>query len=265
MRLKLDQIENRLQALFEGSIYWLQIGDQKHQLSNQIVNALKEDLSQFEVSQSPLNPGSDGERDTGYEFRSLSIVIELNPLDYQDWTNLQEFEHFLSQAISSALRESASNFRYPPFVRLQSNAQLPPQSLRIFTTQNEIDSGHTVSLSTIMKLEGEKKSPARPKAYLLLADEQVFNLEKTVVDIGRLNENDLIFQDKRVSRRHAQLREVQTRHIIFDLNSTGGTFINNQRITQHVLKSGDLISLAGLQMIYIQEDVKEDTKRIDTD
>jgi pSer/pThr/pTyr-binding forkhead associated (FHA) protein len=41
--------------------------------------------------------------------------------------------------------------------------------------------------------------------------------------------------------------------MIFDLNSTGGTFVNGKRVTQSMLYPGDVISLAGVPLIYGQE------------
>jgi pSer/pThr/pTyr-binding forkhead associated (FHA) protein len=38
--------------------------------------------------------------------------------------------------------------------------------------------------------------------------------------------------------------------VLFDLNSTGGTYVNGQRIYQHALKAGDVISLSGVPVIY---------------
>jgi pSer/pThr/pTyr-binding forkhead associated (FHA) protein len=46
---------------------------------------------------------------------------------------------------------------------------------------------------------------------------------------------------------------VRDRYMIFDLNSTGGTFVNGIQITQQELTPGDLISLAGVPLIYGQE------------
>jgi pSer/pThr/pTyr-binding forkhead associated (FHA) protein len=41
--------------------------------------------------------------------------------------------------------------------------------------------------------------------------------------------------------------------LIFDLNSTGGTYVNGQRTSQSVLYPGDVISLAGLPIIFGQD------------
>ena len=55
------------------------------------------------------------------------------------------------------------------------------------------------------------------------------------------------------SRLHAQLRAIKGRFIIFDLDSTGGTFVNTQRINQCALYPGDVISLAGYPLVYGQD------------
>jgi pSer/pThr/pTyr-binding forkhead associated (FHA) protein len=41
--------------------------------------------------------------------------------------------------------------------------------------------------------------------------------------------------------------------VLFDLNSTGGTFVNGQRTSQTVLYPGDVISLAGVALIFGQD------------
>ena len=70
------------------------------------------------------------------------------------------------------------------------------------------------------------------------------------MNIGRRQDNDVVIEDARVSRSHAQLRKVHDGYVIFDLNSSGGTFVNGLRITQQTLKAGDVISMAGVGVIY---------------
>ncbi len=90
-------------------------------------------------------------------------------------------------------------------------------------------------------------------AYLIISGVRVFPLQTPIVNIGRRLDNTLILDDPRVSRNHAQLRSVEGRYVIFDLNSTGGTFINGKRVTQCVLYPGDVISLAGVPLIFGQD------------
>jgi pSer/pThr/pTyr-binding forkhead associated (FHA) protein len=73
------------------------------------------------------------------------------------------------------------------------------------------------------------------------------------VNIGRRLENNLVIDDPRVSRNHALLRANNGRYMLCDLNSSGGTYVNGLRITQQALRPGDVISLAGVSIIYGEE------------
>ena len=90
-------------------------------------------------------------------------------------------------------------------------------------------------------------------AFVILDGTRVVPLNQVVVNIGRRIENTIVVDDPRVSRTHAQLRAINGRYIIFDLNSTGGTFVNGKKVDQSILYSGDVISLAGADFIYGQK------------
>ena len=90
-------------------------------------------------------------------------------------------------------------------------------------------------------------------AFVIIDGIRVIPLNQAIVNIGRRIENILVVDDPRVSRTHAQLRAINGRYIIFDLNSTGGTLVNGKRINQSVLYPGDVISLAGAELIYGQK------------
>ena len=69
--------------------------------------------------------------------------------------------------------------------------------------------------------------------------------EKSVVAIGRHPLNDLRFdaaKDLDVSSRHAEIRSAGGVHVLHDLGSTNGTFVNGERISApHTLRDGDVI------------------------
>lgn len=97
------------------------------------------------------------------------------------------------------------------------------------------------------------KNALPENAFLIVEGVKVFPLNLPVVNIGRRLDNQLIIDDPRVSRNHAQLRAIKGRFVVFDLNSTGGTFVNGQRANQSVLYPGDVISLAGVALIFGQD------------
>jgi hypothetical protein len=51
-----------------------------------------------------------------------------------------------------------------------------------------------------------------------------------VVRIGRARDNDAVITSQRVSRYHAQLRWVESSWLVYDLDSTNGTYLNGQRV-----------------------------------
>ena len=102
-------------------------------------------------------------------------------------------------------------------------------------------------------------------AFLIVDGVKVFPLTKSVVNIGRRLDNQLVIDDPRISRSHAQLRAIKGRFVIFDLNSTGGTFVNAQRTSQSVLYPGDVISLAGVPLVFGQDNPPPRPDLADTD
>ncbi len=98
---------------------------------------------------------------------------------------------------------------------------------------------------------GEVEIPE--EAFIIIDGFKVIPLNQAVINIGRRVENTLVFEDQRVSRFHAQIRAINGRYVLFDLESTTGTFINGQRTTQGILYPGDVISLGGVNLIYGQQ------------
>jgi hypothetical protein len=90
----------------------------------------------------------------------------------------------------------------------------------------------------------------RGRPFLVLEGRRHVNLVQPVISIGRALDNDMIIEDARVSRHHAQLRLRYGRYVLYDLGSSGGTQINGYPVEECVLHSGDVISFAGVQVIY---------------
>jgi ABC-type multidrug transport system ATPase subunit len=66
------------------------------------------------------------------------------------------------------------------------------------------------------------------------------------IRIGRDPENDWHVDDINVSRTHAEIvQNAQGLFELVDLKSTNGTFLNGTKIKREILKTGDLISVAG--------------------
>jgi len=108
----------------------------------------------------------------------------------------------------------------------------------------------------------EENASSNPAAYLIVNSE-VFPLGKELTNIGRKLDNHIVIQDPRVSRNHAQIRIVDDQYILLDLNSTGGTTVNGNKISKSVLYSGDSISLAGVNLKFVQDTPRMISKSMD--
>lgn len=95
-----------------------------------------------------------------------------------------------------------------------------------------------------------------PRAWLTIrlpqAGQQTYRIEKPVVNIGRQLTNDIIVEDKRVSRNHAQIKfQPDGQFALFDLGSTNGITINNtpnQR--NHILRNGDRFTIGSYDFYF---------------
>ena len=78
------------------------------------------------------------------------------------------------------------------------------------------------------------------------------DLNAQVITLGRDKEvADVAIDALAVSRRHAQITRFQSGVWIKDLNSTNGTFVNGERLTQpHLLVLGDVIALGGEHLTF---------------
>jgi hypothetical protein len=97
---------------------------------------------------------------------------------------------------------------------------------------------------------------AMPQAWLTIrlpqAGQQTYRIEKSPVNIGRQLSNDIIVEDKRVSRFHAQIKyQPDGQFAIFDLGSTNGITINNTpHMRQHTLRNGDQFTIGSYDFYF---------------
>ncbi|HTJ83788.1 MAG TPA: SpoIIE family protein phosphatase [Polyangiaceae bacterium] len=67
-----------------------------------------------------------------------------------------------------------------------------------------------------------------------------FSLDATFL-VGRGPFNHVVLDDVRISRQHAKISPEQSGHVVYDLNSANGTFVNDAQIERHRLVPGDLV------------------------
>ncbi len=77
-----------------------------------------------------------------------------------------------------------------------------------------------------------------------------YDINKPTISIGRGFGNDIVIDDPRVSRHHAEIRVTGGKACIYDLKSTNGTWVNGHRVTERALANGDEVSFGGVEYFF---------------
>jgi pSer/pThr/pTyr-binding forkhead associated (FHA) protein len=93
-----------------------------------------------------------------------------------------------------------------------------------------------------------------PPAWLTLLQPsrgEPMRLDRQTIRIGRHNTNDIIVNERRVSRFHAEIKYEHGQFMLYDLRSVNGVQINGARATRPVpLQDRDIISVCGYEFIF---------------
>ncbi len=237
--MNLSEIEARLQSLIEVDLLRLLPGSKVETLViQQLAAAIRNNAR-------PLEDGSLA--------APTSYTLTVNPLDFPKWQNEQLLAIVL-QAVTATVQDAGFRFTISPTITVLSSETTPRGFVEVVVSHRMdtmADTNAMPSANASDASEEEVKIPSN--AFLIVEGVKVYPLTSPVINIGRRLDNHLVIDDPRVSRAHSQLRVIKGRYVIFDLNSTGGTFVNGQRANQSVLYPGDVISLAGVTLIFGQD------------
>ena len=237
---KLDQIEKMIRSLFETStsiIPWSDPNDHMvHELSIAIQDLFMEGIPADQLI-APV------------------FQINLNPQTLYQWKDQPEWEKTLINLLISSAREYNIHFQSQPTIKLLADPSLMVDDVAITLRESTSPSRAETSAVSLVELA----TPANLNPYdvktpiLILPDGKTIPLNRSVINLGRKSTNHIVINDLRISRIHAQIRRVKDDYILFDVGSTGGTYVNSNRIEQHTLRPGDVISLAGYSMVFASE------------
>lgn len=85
---------------------------------------------------------------------------------------------------------------------------------------------------------------------------QHVELTESGIDIGRSDQCALCIESDKVSRQHARIVQVAGQFVVMDLDSTNGTFVNDQRIDTAPLRDGDQIGVGSSVLKYTESYVE---------
>lgn len=179
------------------------------------------------------------------------FTLILNPQTAAKWQDHKLLDVVLN-SITSVAQEAGLKFAIAPTITITADEKISENGAEVLASHRMGSMAETnaTPLDTGALDSGDK---IPENAFLIVEGVKVYPLNLPVINIGRRLDNQLVIDDPRVSRNHAQLRAIKGRFVVFDLNSTGGTFVNGQRTSQSVLYPGDVISLAGVALIFGQD------------
>lgn len=190
----------------------------------------------------------------------------LNPEDFRALEPVQDdLEREMSNYLRELARERNFSLLQHPVVDVAPDPAVGRRSIQVVAEMTGVhpgngpgdNSGNIESTQVIpSKPAAAAQRPTGMSAELLMQTSQgthSFPLDSNLVTIGRGLNNDVVLEDPRISRQHAQVRFKSRRFLIADQGSTNGTYVNGTPVTtEQVLRNGDIVSLGGLEMLFQQ-------------
>ena len=232
MKLRLAQLETRLQGMIEGSAARLFAGRSPTGLAFQLVEAMRVGIRHVP-----------GDGDIAPDLFILLVHPDQAGVLQSDFTLLEDLTFSLQEA------GMAANLRFlnPPDVRVVAAPELALGEIKVAA----LHSWENLPSTAAMEVEREDGGIKVPQgAFLIVNGTRIFQLQQSVVNIGRKDDNHLVLDDPHISRQHAQIRVMRGHLVIFDLDSTGGTWVNGERVEQRRLFPGDVIFISGIPLVF---------------
>ncbi|NJK91481.1 MAG: FHA domain-containing protein [Blastochloris sp.] len=82
---------------------------------------------------------------------------------------------------------------------------------------------------------------------------QKFELTQSLISVGRVEGNDIVLGHPSVSSRHAELRLDSGDYRLVDHNSTNGTRVNDERVSDVMLRNSDTVMFGNILFSYVSE------------
>jgi hypothetical protein len=245
----LQRLEKQLQNFIEGSSARLfPTYDLQKELSNQLVDAMSVEI----------RSASDGSLVAPNLF-----TVFLRAEDAEIFQDQPELLDGLSDCLLQACNDSQVGFVSEPVIKIIPNPDQDHPRIQIVAQFSLAQKDKTSTLEPLKETVDEEQAW---RAFLIVDGVEIFQLNEKTVRIGQDKRNDLVIDHQKVSPEHAQLRLLNGQYIVFDLNSTEGTFVNGVKVSQRLLSPGDVISLGGLPIIFGIENRtgQEVTQKIDS-
>lgn len=176
--------------------------------------------------------------------------ISLHPQNYKNLLERQpNLASILSHHIIELSAAAGNRLDSIPFIEI-----LPDPTLNEGAVS--VEANHTGGSDTAVlqrdKMPIAAHAPKNPQ--MLIEGRETIQLNGTVINFGRSRTNHIVLNDPHVSRQHAQIRLRFGHYMLFDTNSASGTYVNDIRVKEHRLQSGDVVCIGKTRMVYLEDE-----------
>ncbi len=185
----------------------------------------------------------------GQSYAPDQYTLSINPRETGELrSSPPEIQVDLAVDLRRALESCGYKLVNDPHITLATDPTLARGDIRVIAWHSSDPIAITKKL---IPIDAEIDDQPVAGAFLVVEGKRHFPLFGPIINIGRLPDNDLVLDDPHVSRRHAQLRAESGHYRIIDLQSTVGTWVNGHLVADHLLRPGDVISIARrVELIY---------------
>ena len=177
-------------------------------------------------------------------------------LSHHDYTRLAVFKDALASELATLVTNYAGEQHYTLLgqtrVTMSEDDEL---ETGIFRVRSEAKAEVTSKVGAVQSIASESTSAAAGEVVggggqpRLEVGGQAYPLVRAITVLGRGTDADIRVEDPGVSRKHCEI-VVGTPALVRDLNSTNGTFLDGQRITESALADGAVVKIGGTSLVY---------------
>jgi hypothetical protein len=194
--------------------------------------------------------------------------VQINPADYKAIEAQRAlWERTIGEFIVDLCQERGYTLVGRPMVTITANAETPRRAILVNASLNDaategladLEEGPIQPTAAMPIVRPNAPAPGRPaptaapRVQLHIVNGSMAGTQVTfaqpLIALGRELDNDVVIEDSRVSRHHAQLLFQHGSYVLRDMGSTNGTFVNGQPIEAMMLAAGDRLSLGGLEIV----------------
>ena len=213
-----NKIENRLELIVEGFF----------------ARVFKSGLRPIEIGKRILRT-IDSNRTVAIDGQQIApnhFIIQLSPEDNKNFLEIQKtLKNDLTKSVREYCKKESYQFLGKIHIEFETDSNRPIGTFEIQATLKEDKENFTECL----------KDDLGGITYLL----------GQITTLGRHSDSDIVLHEKAASRYHAEIHRRDDGIFFVDKESTNGTHINSQRISEHKLNNGDQIRIGKTTFLFM--------------